>query len=237
MKIKSIRKIESGRVLNVCVHKNHTIISRNGIITHNCDNLNSNSAQPALRGMIESFSSNCKFIITCNYVSKIIPAIVNRFCVFNYDKLYDDMQAMVPAMYARLKFILDNEGISYGDGDIQQVLKACYPSFRDAIGTLQKSTWGNTLKVEISVQAEFESILNAMKSKNYAEIIKSVYCLANVDGFYSWLFDYENKQPSNLVNPMVYVTLAKYQYQHSFARDPKLNLVACCVEIISQNQL
>lgn len=237
MKIKSIRKIESGRVLNVCVHKNHTIISRNGIITHNCDNLNSNSAQPALRGMIESFSNNCKFVITCNYLSKIIPPIVNRCCVFNYDKIWDDMKTMVPLMFERLNFILKNEGINYKPEDLQQVIRACYPSFRDAIGTLQKSTWGNDLRVEVDIQAEFETILNAIKASNYDEIVKAVYSLANVDGFYSWLFNYVNKQPSASVNPMIYVTLAKYQYQHSFARDPKLNLVACCVEIASQKQI
>lgn len=236
MKIKSIKKLGEARVLNLTVHKNHTIVSRNGIVTHNCDNMSPNGMS-ALRGMLEAFSSNCKFVITCNYLSKVIPPIVNRCCVFNYDKIWDDMKAMVPPMFERLNFILKNEGINYKPEDLQQVIKACYPSFRDAIGTLQKSTCGNELKLEIDVQAEFSAVLDAMKSKIYDNVIKSVYGIANIDGFYSWLFNYANKQPSANTNPMLYVTLAKYQYQHSFARDPKLNLVACCVEIMSQNQI
>lgn len=234
MKIKSIKKLGESRVLNLTVHKNHTIVSRNGIVTHNCDNMSPNG-MAALRGMLEAFASNCKFVITCNYLSKVIPPIVNRCCVFNYDKIWDDMKTMLPPMFERLDYILTNENINHSKDDIGQIIKACYPSFRDAIGTLQKSTYGNELKIEINVQVEFEGILNAMKSKNYTEIVKSVYSTANVDGFYSWLFDFINKQPSNVVNPLIYVALAKYQYQHSFARDPKLNLVACCTEIVSQN--
>lgn len=232
MKIKAIRKIGTGRVINLTVHKNHTIISRNGIITHNCDNL-TQTAQSACRGLIEEFSNNCKFIATCNYISKVIPAVVNRFCVIDFDKLYQNQQVMIPLVFNRLKFILDNENVSYDIKDLQNVIKATYPSLRSAVGALQKSITNGKLDLQLDSFAEFNDLAEAIKSKNYVSIVKSAFVLSNAEGFYSWAFERLNKLSSQAVNPNAYIILAKYQYQGAFARDAKLNLVACCVELAS----
>lgn len=202
------------------------------VIWDECDSM-SHPAQNACRGIIEEFSTNCKFIATCNYVSKILPAIVNRFCVIDYDKLYQNQQVMIPLVFNRLKYILDNENISYNVSDLQNVIKATYPSLRSAVGALQKSVTGNKLDLQVDSFAEFSDLAEAIKSKNYSQIVKSAFVLSNADGFYSWAFDRLNKLASQAVNPNAYIILAKYQYQGAFARDAKLNLVACCVELAS----
>lgn len=201
------------------------------VVLDEIDNL-SQQAMAGLRGFIEEFSANCAFIGTCNYPSKILPAIVNRFCHFDYDAIYRDSQTMIPLVFERLKFILSNENITYQDADVVETIKNCYPSFRDCIGSLQKSVTNGAIQLQISNFKDFDDIINAIKSKNYETILKSVYQVSNAESFYSYCFDYVNK---NLTNSNVYVILAKYQYQNAFARDPKLNLVACCVELMNSN--
>ena len=82
MKIKSIKKIGRCRVINLTVHKNHTFITENGIITHNCDNIGKD-AQAGFRSFLDEFSKNCSFIFTGNYKSKIIEPLLDR--LENYD--------------------------------------------------------------------------------------------------------------------------------------------------------
>lgn len=193
----------------------------------------SQSAANALRGVIEEVSKNCKFIATCNYPSKIPQPIVNRFSIFDYDKIYSDTSTMIPLIYKRLEFILNYEKVEFTPEDIKNTIKATYPSFRDAIGSLQKSVVNNKIELQVDVFAEFSDILDAIRAKDYTKLIQSTYKIANVDGFYSWGFSKVNNLSG--INPEIYVILAKYQYQGAFARDQKLNLVACCTEIISKN--
>ena len=58
MKIKSIKRINEGHVINLTVHKNHTFITKNGIVTHNCDRLTPDF-QAGFRGFLDEFSQNC----------------------------------------------------------------------------------------------------------------------------------------------------------------------------------
>lgn len=197
-----------------------------------CDEIEnySQNAGLALRGLIEEFSGNCKFIATCNYISKVLPAIVNRFCVFDYDKIYEDAKTMIPLIYERLKFILNNENVDYVSEDIIKAIKGTYPSFREAIGILQKSTISGKFEIT-EVGSDYGEIWEAIKTKNYENIVKAVYKCSNPDGFYTWAYEKLNADTAR--KPTDYVSLAKYQYQGAFARDTSLNLIACCVELAS----
>ena len=81
IKIKSIVKLEEKHVINLCVNKNHTFLTRNGIVTHNCDHITPD-AQAAFRGFLDEFSSNCSFIFTGNYKTKIIEPFIEPFAEF-----------------------------------------------------------------------------------------------------------------------------------------------------------
>lgn len=202
------------------------------VILDEIDN-QSQFAMAALKGIIEEFSNNAKFIATCNYASKILPAIVNRFCVFDYEKIYQDTQTMIPGIFNRLKFILENENITYNPEDLKNLIKQTYPSFRLAVGSLQQSVTNGKLELQVDTFAEFDSILKAIKENNYPELVKTIYALGSIEGFYTWMFERVNKATN--LKPNLFVVLAKYQYQDAFARDKKLNLIACCTEIISGN--
>lgn len=206
------------------------------VVLDECDGF-SDSAQSALRGFIEEFSSNCVFIITCNYLTKLIPPIVNRFEVYNFDEIFRDTNSTVPLIFKRLKFILDNEKIEYTDADVLQVIRNYYPSIRQMVGVLQKSVIPNDVqtdkigKLEITLTSneDFTNLLEAIRKKDFESIIKAVYSITNSDGFYTWAFNQIRllKSPSQAI-----ITLAKYQYQNAFVRDKQLNLGACCTELM-----
>ena len=75
------------------------------VIIDEADYMNPESVQPALRNFIESFSKNCRFIFTCNYKNKIIPAIQSRCVVVNYQIKKEDSEAI----YKAIVFFLNNE--------------------------------------------------------------------------------------------------------------------------------
>lgn len=192
----------------------------------------SDSGMSALRGFIEEFSSNCRFIITCNYINKVLPAIINRFEVYDFDKvIHSNTQEMVKKIFSRLKYILDNEKIKYDDKDIITIINGFYPSIRGMIGQLQKSVFNNEIKLlDFSVSKTFEFILEKIKTRNYDELLKSIYNLHNPDSFYTWMFkNIENAEMKN--RPQIITILAKYQFQASSVRDKNLNLAACCTEL------
>lgn len=234
MKIKSITKIGTRKVRNLIVHKNHTFITKNGIVTHNCDGY-SDSAQQALRGFIEEFSGNCRFILTCNYINKIMPAIINRFEVYDFDEFYNqsNRESLIKQIFNRLCFILDTEKVSYDKKDLIPIINTYYPSVRGMVGFIQKSVINNTLKVDLTQIQKldgFDNLILQIKNKNFDEILKETYLVTNPDSFYTYMYKNLN-QFNQQARPQILLTIAKYQFQSSNVRDKNLTLSACCVEL------
>jgi len=88
-------------------------------------------AQSALRRTMEQFSNNTRFILSCNYSSRIIDPIQSRCAVFRFSQLADD------AVAARVRDIADNEGIEYTDDGIDALVYAADGDMRRAINSLQ----------------------------------------------------------------------------------------------------
>ncbi len=217
--------IVRGRILQFA--STEALDSRSKIVV--LDEVDGFAGQAALRGLIEEFSSNCSFILTANYKAKILEPIINRCETYDFDLISNEKEALIPQIYNRLKFILDNEKISYQDTDILTIIKNFYPSIRQMIGELQKSVFENKIVLQLSNNEDFVKLYTFIVKKDYENCIKLIYSLTNPDGFYSWCF---NKMKESKVNPKVVLILAKYQYQNAFSRDKNLNLCACVTEIM-----
>ena len=83
------------------------------VIVDEADYMNAESVQPALRNFIETFSNNCRFIFTCNYKNKIIPAIHSRCTVINFSIQNKDKQNLAGLFHKRLSTILKQENIEF----------------------------------------------------------------------------------------------------------------------------
>lgn len=201
------------------------------VILDECDQF-TDSAQGALRGIIEEFASNCRFILTCNYITKIVPAIVNRFEVYDFDEVLDrNKQELVPKIFNYLKEILENEKVQFSQEDLVNVIKNYYPSIRGMVACLQKSNFNNVLSLDIQKDSDFSEIIEFVKKRDFDKLMKTVYSLTNADKFYEFAF--RKLEIPNQNKPQTYIILAKYQYQSAFSRDKNLNLAACLMEIAS----
>ncbi|EKN8003669.1 AAA family ATPase [Campylobacter coli] len=188
------------------------------------------NGQAAARALIEEVAANCRFILTCNYVSNIMPPIVNRFEVFDFDAVHaSNKQELVQKAFNLLKEILDNEKVSYTNEDLVNIIKNYYPSIRGMIACLQKCNFNNKLILDIQKDSDFEGLIDLIRSRNFDNLMKVIYGLTNPDAFYEYAFKKLDIQNSN--KPQAIIILAKYQYQSTFARDRNLNLAACIMEL------
>ena len=85
---------------------------RKYVILDEADYLNPNSTQPALRGAIEEFSSNCSFIFTCNYKNRIIDPIHSRCAVVDF-KVNGQKAKLAAQFFKRIEYILQTENVQY----------------------------------------------------------------------------------------------------------------------------
>lgn len=237
--IKSIRKVEGHRrVYDLSVDGNHNfIIGENKILTHNCDYLSLN-AQAALRNMIEEYSAVCRWILTCNYPHKIIPAIKSRTQGFHIEHL--DRERFV----ARIAEILLTEGIDLTEENFEildEYATATYPDLRKCINLLQQNCKNGELKrpnsgsgssMDFMVQAvghfkngrihEARKVVCAnARPEEYEEIYRMLY--KNLD----WWGETEEQQNQAIV------IIANRLKDHSLVADSEINLAACLIELSS----
>ncbi len=124
--ISSIEYSHRGKAYNISMEETPNFMLANGVLTHNTDD-----AQSALRRTMEQFSDNTRFILSCNYSSKIIDPIQSRCAVFRFSPLGDD------AVRAQVDEIAEAEGIEVTEGGLDALVYAAGGDMRRAINSLQ----------------------------------------------------------------------------------------------------
>jgi DNA polymerase III delta prime subunit len=133
------------------------------VILDEADYLSVTGAQPILRNMMETFSQRCRFILTCNYVDKIIEPLQSRCQTF---------QVIPPSkkdIAVHVSKILTNENITFEPKDIVPIIDASYPDIRKVINTLQLNSHNGKLVVDTKtiLENDYKSkILDILKSKD-----------------------------------------------------------------------
>ena len=108
------------------------------IIVDEADYMNADSVQPALRNFIETFYKNCRFIFTCNFKNKIIPALHSRCTVVDFAIKNGYRKKCADAMMIRLGTILDDEKVPYDKKVLAELIIKHFPDFRRTINELQR---------------------------------------------------------------------------------------------------
>ena len=108
------------------------------VILDEADYINADSVQPALRNFIEEFSSNCRFIFTCNYKNRIIPALHSRCTVIDFNITPDEKQRLASVFLARLMLICDEENIKYDQKVLVELILKFFPDFRRCLNEVQR---------------------------------------------------------------------------------------------------
>src|SRR5210317_738639 len=108
------------------------------IILDEADYLNAQSTQPALRGFIEEFANNCRFILTCNFQNRIIEPLHSRCGVYEFNTTKKDLAPLAAQFMKRCKFILEEEGVSYDEMAIADLIMKFAPDWRRVLNELQR---------------------------------------------------------------------------------------------------
>ena len=209
---------------------------RKVVIIDEADYMTPDSVQPAMRGFIEKFSSNCSFIFTCNFKNRIIEPIHSRCAVIDYSAT--DPRQMAGEFLARCNFILKENEIEYEEPVVAELIMKHFPDFRRVLNELQRySVSGNIdsgILLNIS-DANMNELAEALKTKNFKGVRSWV--VNNLDNdpqkIYRKVYDklYEKCDPNSI--PQIILSIAEYQYKSAFVADQEINLMACLVEIMS----
>jgi len=206
------------------------------VILDEADYLNPQSTQPALRGFIEEFSSNCRFILTCNFKNRIIDPLHSRCSIYEFN--LGNKAVMAQAFMSRLQFILDSESIIYDDAVIAELIMKYIPDWRRVINECQRYGMSGHIDTGILVTLSETSIAGLMedlKTKNFKKMRKWVTDNIDVESAKMFRMIYDNMsdyvEPSSI--PQLVLILADYSYKDSFVADHELNVVACMTEIMS----
>ena len=207
------------------------------IVIDEADYMNKDSVQPALRGVIEEFSKNCRFIFTCNFKNRIIPALHSRCSVVDFIISKDAKPALGMEMLENVKRILNEEGVKYEESVLVQLILKYFPDFRRVINELQKYSLNGIIDEDILKQSSdenFNELFVALKGKDFSGMRKWV--AQNIDNdhvrLYRQIYDTLNNRFEKKSIPQAVLTIADYSYKSAFVADQEVNMVACLTEIM-----
>ena len=209
---------------------------RKVVILDEADYLTPN-AQAILRNAIEEFASNCSFIFTCNYKSKIIEPLHSRCAVVEFGLKNGEKQKMAASFFKRITHILDIEKVEHDEKVIAEVVKKHFPDFRRVINELQR--YSKLGKIDVGILSQIgdisiSQIVKHLKEKDFTSVRKWA-ATTDIDNttFFRKLYDalYDIAKPQSI--PQAVLILADYQYKQAFVADQEINLVACLTEIMA----
>ena len=208
------------------------------VILDEADYLNPQSTQPALRGFMEEFSENCRFIFTCNFKNRIIEPLHSRCSVIDFTIPKGDKQRLASVFMARCMLILDDEGIKYDTKVLSEFIIKYFPDYRRILNELQRYAQGGEIDSGILVNVSdvsINSLVNYLKIKDFKNMRKWV--VENIDieptAIFRKLYDSMNEYVDPQSIPQLVLILADYQYKDSFVADHELNMVACLTEVMA----
>jgi len=210
---------------------------RKVIIIDEADYLNPNSTQPAFRGVIEEFASNCSFIFTCNYKNRIIQPIHSRCSVIDF-KLQNGQRAkMATLLLKRVKEILKIEGVDFDEKVLAEVITKYFPDYRRVLNELQRYSVSGKIDVGIlstMTDVKLNELVEGLRDKNFKEVRKWVGTNSDNDAnkIFREIYDkmYDILKPETI--PLAVVLIGKYQYQSAFVVDQEINLMAFLTEMM-----
>lgn len=190
-------------------------------------------AQAALRNMMETYSLTTRFILTCNYVEKIIPALVSRCQTYKIEPLSKKEVAV------HLKNILDKEKVSYSPEDLGYIVNTYYPDIRKILNYSQQSVIDGKIKISelnstnVDVKNKVVELLKT-KSQTSFNDIRQLIANSDIKHFeeiyevlYEKVDDYSNGKQT-----LAILVIAEYMYQSAMVVNKEITFMACIAKLL-----
>jgi len=210
----------------------------NVIILDEYDGLMQES-QRALRNIIEEYSRTTRWILTCNYIHRIIPALQSR-CQ------YYDLTPPILEVVKRCADILNYEKITLTEDNRDyfiKLIKKDYPDIRKCINNIQKYSVNGRLMIEKEEtdKAFIDELYEKIEAKEVYNIRK--FLVENDDKFngeyHSLLkllfnYTYERKNLKEVLKRELLIIISEYLYRNTFVLDKEINAFICCLELVKK---
>ena len=197
----------------------------------------SKNAQAALRGVMETYHDTARFILTCNYPQKVIPALHSRCQGFHIDKV-DPTE-----FTARVAHIMLEESIEFELDTLDNYVKATYPDLRKCINLVQMNS---TTGILVSPHSEDASVgdykidmVELIKKGQYREA-RELVCKQirqdEIDDMWRWMYDnleLWSDNPDGMDKAILIIR--KGLVNHTLVADPEINLAATLIELSQIN--
>lgn len=211
---------------------------RKYVILDEADYLNAQSTQPALRNFMEEFSANCGFILTCNFLNRIIEPLHSRCSVIQFKINKADRPKLATQFFNRIQMILKEENVEFDPKILPELIMKYFPDWRRVLNELQR--YSASGKIDAGILANLKSVtmktlVSSLKEKDFAAMRKWV--VENLDNdpavIYRAMFDgaVEYLQPNSI--PQLAILLGDYQYKSAFVADQEINFVAFLTEVMA----
>ena len=209
------------------------------VILDEADYLNAQSFQPALRGFIEEFANNCRFILTCNFKNRIIEPLHSRCGVYEFNTNKKTLAELSMQFMKRLINILDNESVEYDKKVLAELIMRFAPDWRRVITECQRYSLSGRIDtgiLSILSNNSVNDLIGYLKSKDFKKMRSCVSNNIDTDtsGIFRSIYDSmtDTIQPGSI--PRAVLILADYQYKNAFVADHELNVVACLTELMAE---
>lgn len=195
------------------------------------------NAQAILRGVMETYSNHSRFILTCNYPNRIIPAIHSRCQGFHIDRT-DQTE-----FTARVATILVEEGIDFELDDLDTFVKITYPDLRKCINQLQQNVLEGKLLVPSAkdegggdYKIDMVKLFKAGKIQEARKVICGRARPEEIEDIYTWM--YQNLElfgKTDETKDQALLIIKQGLVDHAIIADPEINLAATLVKLARIN--
>ena len=190
------------------------------------------ASQAILRNLMETFAGTVRFILTCNYPNKIIPAIHSRCQGFHIDK--SDLTEFT----ARCATVLLNENVEFDLDVLDSYVRIAYPDLRKALGKLQQNCMNGKLEPIVSDASSSDDyktkMIELFKSKRIREarqLISGQIQPEEYDEVYRFMYDNLDLWGNEEQQDGALLIIRDALVNHTMVADPEINLSAALVEL------
>lgn len=203
------------------------------VLIDEADYMNLHSVQPALRNLMEDYAHSVRFILTCNYPHKIMPAIHSRCQSLHIEKT-DQTE-----FTARVATILVEENIEFDLDTLDAYVRSTYPDLRKCINNLQMNSIEGKLTIRDSSGVEDSSdyrveMVSLFKAGKISEARKLVCKQANpeeMEDIYRWMYDNVDVFGDDSQQDKAILIIKQGLVDHAAVADQEINLAATLIRL------
>ena len=190
------------------------------------------NAQAALRGVMEEYHTTARFVLTCNYPNRIIPAIHSRCQGFHIEKVD------IAEFTARIATILMEEKVEFDLDTLDTFVKATYPDLRKCINTVQMNSLNGSLHTpekgdtgEQDYKIEMVELFKKGKISEARKLVCSQARPEEMEEIYRWLYDNIEIFGAEPLQEKAILIIKQGLVDHTLVIDPEINLAACLIRL------